>query len=89
MSQTPVAFMALLFLLMAAWEWRRSPLRANLSLVVGAIFALAALEYPGESVLVIVQHTGDPLAWVVSGVRGLGLALIMVTLVAEVRRLQK
>lgn len=85
MSQTPVAFMALLFALVAFWEWRRSPLPAHLSLGVAAVFALAAFEYPGQSVQFVVEDSGHWLGWVVNAARGVGLAVVMITLVGQAR----
>ncbi|HEX8102022.1 MAG TPA: hypothetical protein VF533_05395 [Solirubrobacteraceae bacterium] len=88
MSNTPIALMALLFVLLAAWDWRRAPLLARLSLGVATVFALAALEYPGASVRDVVAHTEDGLAWLGSGARGLGLALVMVAVAGQVRALR-
>ncbi len=77
--------MALLFLLLATWERRRSPLRSRLGYGVAGVFVLAALEYPGMSVQAVVEDTASELAWLVNAARGLGLALVMVALVTELR----
>lgn len=88
MSEIPIAFMALLFAALAIWDWRRSLVTSRVSLGVATVFALGAMRYPGQSVGSVVEHTGDGLAWLVSGARGLGLALVMVVLVSQLRALQ-
>ena len=89
MGDTPIELMAVLFALIAAWGWRRSAVCARVSLGVATVFALAAARYPGDSAGEIVAQTGDGLAWMVSGARGAGLAIVLVSLVPLLRQLRE
>lgn len=88
MSDTPIALLALLFLLVAVWEWRRGLLLSRVSLGVATVFVLAALQYPGASAAEVAEHTEDGLAWLVIAARGAGLAVVLATVAGFLRELQ-
>lgn len=84
-GSTPVFVLAVVFAALAVLDWQRLALCARLSLGVAAVFAIAAVKFPGASAGQIVSEPADGLAYLVLVSRGIALAVFMVSVSALIR----
>ncbi len=88
MSSVPAIVSALVFLVVAAVEWRRLVVVARIALGAGFALALAAMRHPGESVEALLRHTDSGVAQLAHAARPLGLAAVVLSLAALLVRLR-
>jgi len=81
----PLVFSALLFVGLAAWEWRRAPVWGRIHLGVATAFALAAAGHPSMSVQGMLDGAHGGLVYVVALARGAGLVAALVTIATRLR----
>ena len=81
----PLAVSALVFLALAAIEWRRLPGWARIHLGVATAFALAAVVHPGMTIKGLVDQGHDGLAYLAGAARVAGMVAALVTVATRVR----
>ena len=81
----PLFILALVFFAFAAFDWRRLPYCARVSLAAGTVFTIAGFQYPGADLTEVVEAHRDGLAYMVNLARGLGFAAVLVSLTFVVR----
>jgi len=83
----PLAFSAVFFLGLAAFEWRRLPLIGRIYLGVATAFTLGAVAHPGMTIVHALDHTNDGLTWVLAAARVAGFTAVLVSAVTFLRGL--
>ena len=85
MTFGPLFVFALVFCAFAAFDWKRLPLCARVSLAAGTVFAIAGFRYPGADVAEVIEAHPDAIAYMVDFARPLGFATVLVSLALFVR----
>ena len=80
MTFGPFFVLALVFFAFAAFDWRRLPLCARVSLAASMVFAIAGFRYPGADMSEVVEFHPDGLAYIVDLARLLGFSAVLVSL---------
>lgn len=83
----PLVVLAVFFGALAWPLWNRLVLCARVSLGGATVFALAAVEYPGEGTAAVLAHTGDGLAYLVAVAAGACSAVVMIAAIVALREL--
>lgn len=81
----PLALSALVFLALAALEWRRLPVWSRIHLGVATAFALAAFAHPGMTLKDVVDQGHDGIAYLAAVARVGGMVAALVTVSTRVR----
>ena len=85
MTLGPLFMLALVFCAFAAFDWRRLPFCARVSLAAATVFAIAGFQYPGADLAEVVEANRDGLVYMVHFARALGFAAVLVSLMFFVR----
>ena len=85
MTFGPLFMLALVFCAFAAFDWRRLPICARVSLAAATVFALAGWEYPGAGLSEVVERHRDGLAYMVGLARAAGFAAVLVSMMLLIR----
>lgn len=80
MTFGPFFVLALVFCAFAAFDWRRLPVCARVSLAAATVFAIAGFRYPGADLSEVVELHPDGLAYVVDLARLVGFSAVLVSL---------
>ena len=86
MTFGPLFMLALVFAAFAAFDWRRLPACARISLAAATVFAIAGFQYPGADLTEVVETHHDGLAHMVNLARGVGFAAVLVSMTFLIRR---
>jgi hypothetical protein len=81
----PLLASALLFVGLAAAEWRRVPVWGRIHLGVATAFALAAAAHPGLTIQGALDGARDGMSYLVGLARGFGLVAALVTVATRLR----
>jgi hypothetical protein len=81
----PLLASALLFVGLAAAEWRRAPVWGRIHLGVATAFALAAAAHPGLTIQAALDGARDGMSYLVGLARGFGLVAALVTVATRLR----
>ncbi len=81
----PLALSALIFLALAALDWRRLPGWSRIHLGVATAFALAAFAHPGMTIKDVVDQGHDGVAYLAAVARVAGMVAALVTVTTRVR----
>ena len=85
--QVPLAFSALVFLVLATVEWRRMPLCGRAYLGVATAFVLGAVMYPGMSIEDVLGQTREGLTYLLGAARIVALTAVLVSVTTFLRNL--
>jgi len=85
MTFGPLFVLALVFCAFAAFDWRRLPVCARVSLAAATVFAIAGFQYPGADLAEVVELHRDGLAYMVELARMVGFAAVLVSMTFLIR----
>ena len=85
MTFGPLFVLALVFGAFAAFDWRRLPVCARVSLAAATVFAIAGFQYPGADLSEVVEVHPDGLAYMVDLARAVGFATVLVSMTFLIR----
>ena len=85
MTFGPLFVLALVFCGFAAFDWRRLPVCARISLAAATVFAIAGFQYPGASLTEVVEVQRDGLAYLVEFARMAGFSAVLVSMALLIR----
>jgi len=82
----PLLVLAAVFAVLAALEWRRLPLCARMSVAVATLFVIVGVEHPGLTAADSAESVaGLPTAVLLAVARGLGAALLLISVLGRLR----
>ncbi len=87
MLDLPLLALFVVFAGLAYAEWARLPLCARVSLGGAAVFAIGAIQYPGQGIAEVIAHTNDGLVYLVTVARGACAAVLMISAIVTLRAL--
>jgi hypothetical protein len=85
MTFGPFFVLALVFCAFAAFDWRRLPVCARVSLAAATVFAIAGFRYPGAHLSDVIELHPDGLAYMVDLARLVGFSAVLVSLTYFIR----
>ena len=85
MTFGPLFLLALLFCAFAAFDWRRLPVCARVSLGAATVFAIAGYRYPGAELAEVVELQRDGVAYLVHLARVAGFTAVLVSMTMLIR----
>ena len=85
MTFGPLFVLALVFCAFAAFDWRRLPVCARISLAAATVFAIAGFQYPGASLTEVVEVQRDGLVYLVEFARMAGFSAVLVSMALFIR----
>jgi hypothetical protein len=79
-----VLALAIIFGVLAGFDWKRTPLLGRFSLAVATVFLLAAVSHPGVGLAQLLIHP-DGIGYLVAAARAIGAATFVCSMAIAAR----